>query len=95
VSVLSSFDPATIPLGNLSRFDDPTYTRKLRAAEQLTGPARYSAYATLDAELARDAAPAVTYDYTLSGDFFSARIGCETYQPIYGIDLAALCLKQK
>lgn len=94
-SALNSFDPATIPLGNLSRFDDPTYTRKLRAAERLTGPARYRAYATLDAELTRDAAPAVSYDYTLSGDFFSARIGCEIYQPLYGMDLAALCLRPK
>jgi hypothetical protein len=26
-------------------------------------------------------------------DFFSARIGCEVYQPVYGIDLAALCVR--
>jgi YVTN family beta-propeller protein len=93
-NVLSSFDPATIPLANLSHFDDPAYTRKLRAAERLTGPARYRAYAALDSELAGNAAPAVTYDYTLSGDFFSARMGCETYQPVYGIDLAALCIRR-
>ncbi|HVN12326.1 MAG TPA: hypothetical protein VMT69_09540 [Kineosporiaceae bacterium] len=24
---------------------------------------------------------------------FSARIGCQLYQPMYGIDLAALCLR--
>jgi YVTN family beta-propeller protein len=95
VSVLSSFDPTTIPLANLSRFDDPAYTRKLRAAERLTGAARYRAYATLDAELARDAAPVVAYDYTLSGDLLSARMGCEVYQPVYGLDLAALCLRRK
>jgi YVTN family beta-propeller protein len=94
-SVLGDFDPSQIPLGNFSRFDDPVYTRKLRAAERLTGPARDRAYATLDAELTRDAAPGVTYDYPLSGDFFSARMGCVTYQPLYGMDLAALCLRRK
>jgi hypothetical protein len=28
-----------------------------------------------------------------SRDFFSARSGCQVYQPVYGIDLAALCLR--
>jgi hypothetical protein len=28
-----------------------------------------------------------------SRDFFSARIGCQVYQPVYGMDLAALCLR--
>jgi hypothetical protein len=27
-------------------------------------------------------------------DFFSARMGCESYQPVYGIDLAALCIRR-
>jgi hypothetical protein len=26
-------------------------------------------------------------------DFFSARVGCQIYQPVYGIDLAALCIR--
>jgi hypothetical protein len=80
---------------HFSRFNDPSYTRRLRAAESLTGPQRYRAYAALDAEIAGNAVPAVSYDYELSGDFFSARIGCVTSQPIYGIDLAALCLKKR
>ena len=29
----------------------------------------------------------------LSYDFFSARMGCQVYQPVYGIDIAALCIK--
>jgi len=28
-----------------------------------------------------------------SRDFFSARIGCQLYRPVYGIDLGALCLR--
>jgi hypothetical protein len=29
----------------------------------------------------------------ISQDFFSKRIGCQVYQPVYGMDLAALCIK--
>jgi YVTN family beta-propeller protein len=94
-NVLDSFDPANIPNGNFSRFNDSAFTRKLHVAERLTGAARYHAYAALDAQLTRNAVPFVTYEYTLNGDLFSAHMGCETYQPIYGIDLAALCLKEK
>ena len=31
---------------------------------------------------------------TTASDLFSARIGCQTYQPLYGIDLATLCVRQ-
>ncbi len=93
-SVMSSYDLSTIPLSNFSRLDDPVVTRRLRAAERLTGDARIRAYAQLDAELTRDIVPSVSYDYTENGDLLSARMGCEVYQPIYGMDLAALCLRK-
>jgi YVTN family beta-propeller protein len=89
---------ATIkPTGNsnFSYFDDPTYNHKLAAAARLSGPRRYLAYGKLDAELARDAAPyAALWNYP-ERDFFSARMGCETYQPVYGVDLAALCIRHR
>jgi hypothetical protein len=31
----------------------------------------------------------------LNRDLFSARIGCQIHQPLYGIDLAALCIKRQ
>jgi hypothetical protein len=31
---------------------------------------------------------------TTARDLFSARIGCQTYQPLYGVDLAALCVRR-
>jgi len=79
---------------DLSYFDDPVYNRRLEAAAQLSGPRRYLAYAALDADLTRKAAPAVPLWNFAEQDFFSARIGngCKVYQPIYGVDLAALCL---
>jgi hypothetical protein len=28
-------------------------------------------------------------------DFFSARMGCPVFQPVYGMDLAALCIRKR
>ena len=44
----------------------------------------------LDLDLARNAAPLAAFGNLTSNDFFSARIGCQTYG-VYGMDLAALC----
>ncbi len=77
---------------NYAYFDDPHYNQKLEAAARLAGAKRYQAYAGLDVELARNAAPWVALANTTNRDFFSRRMGCQVYQPIYGIDLAALCI---
>jgi ABC-type transport system substrate-binding protein/class 3 adenylate cyclase len=81
--------------GSFSYFNDPAFNRRLKAAAKLTGPERYRAYGQLDLDLARKAAPIVAYSTIASRDFFSARIGCQIYQPVYGIDLAALCIRPK
>ena len=73
--------------------DDPTYRRRLAAAARRTGPERYLAYARLDADLVRNAAPLVAYGNPSTHELFSARMGCQTYG-FYGIDLAALCIKR-
>jgi ABC-type transport system substrate-binding protein len=93
------FDPAAMLTSILQdpsigpTFDDPGYRRKLAAAARLTGPQRYLTYGQLDLDLARDAAPLVAFDNLTDHDFFSARIGCQTFG-IYGMDLAALCLRR-
>jgi YVTN family beta-propeller protein len=79
--------------GNAAHFDEPVYNHRLRAAASLSGIPRYREYARLDEDLARDAAPLVAYANDTRVDFFSARIGCQTYHPVYGIDLAALCMR--
>ena len=66
--------------------------RALHAAARLDGKKRYLAYAALDAALARKA-PIVSLWNGAEQDFFSARVGCQVYQPIYGIDLGSLCLR--
>ena len=73
-------------------FDDRSYQRRLAAAARLSGPNRYLTYGQLDLDLARNAAPLAAFGNLPSDDFFSARIGCQTYG-IYGMDLAALCIK--
>jgi peptide/nickel transport system substrate-binding protein len=77
---------------NFSYFDDPSWNKKLAAAALTFGKARANAYAALDAGLAK-AAPMVPYAYPGQRDFFSARIGCQTFQAAYGMDLGALCLR--
>jgi ABC-type oligopeptide transport system substrate-binding subunit/DNA-binding SARP family transcriptional activator/streptogramin lyase len=79
---------------NYAHFDDPAYNRRLDAAARLIGPARYTTYANLDNDLAEKAAPMAAIGVWLNRDLLSARIGCPIYQPIYGIDLAALCLRK-
>jgi peptide/nickel transport system substrate-binding protein len=76
----------------LPTFDNASYRRRLAAVDQLTGPRRYLAYGNLAVDLARNAAPIVAWGDAASPDFFSARIGCETYG-FYGVDLGALCVR--
>jgi YVTN family beta-propeller protein len=79
---------------NASYFDDPAFNRELDAAASLSGAKRYREYNRLAFELARDHAPAAAIATTASRDFFSARTGCQVYQPVQGISLAALCLRE-
>jgi ABC-type transport system substrate-binding protein len=79
---------------NLSYFDDKVYNKKLEAAAAMKGKARDAAYASLDAELSRNAAPAVPYAVFNHSAFVASRIGCVEMNPIYGASFGALCLKR-
>jgi len=95
---LQIFDGTTIgsPDGSdISYFDDPAYDRKLHAIERLSGAKRDLAASRLAYRLERDEAPAAAIATGTGEDFFSARIGCQVYQPVYGMDLTALCLRSK
>ena len=81
------------PQQNFAHFHDARYAREYAAATQLPAPARFRAIAALAHELETDAVPAIPYELDVSRSFFSARTGCQVYQPVYGIDLAALCLR--
>ena len=60
---------------------------------KLSGAQRYRAAGRLALELERDSAPVAAIACNTSRDFFSARMGCQVYQPVYGMDLGALCLR--
>jgi YVTN family beta-propeller protein len=89
---LDTFDPATSVL-RFSHFHNPGFDRQVRAAEKLSGPSRYRAFNRLVLWLDRDLAPAAPFATDASRDFFSARIGCQVYQPFFEMDLGALCLR--
>ena len=73
--------------------DVRAYERRLAAAATLSGRRRELAFGQLADDLARKAAPLVVYANTVRRDFFSRRMGCQIYNPLYGIDLAALCIR--
>jgi YVTN family beta-propeller protein len=85
------FDPS-LQLG-LGNFDTPRWEAAIRRARTLSGPRRLAVYGRLDDALARDAAPAVPWQTQVARDLFSTRVGCEVYQPIYGMDLGRLCVR--
>jgi ABC-type oligopeptide transport system substrate-binding subunit len=79
---------------NFSYFDDDAYVRRLARIERLAGVRRVLAYGELDVETARDSAPLIAYANATRLDLFSERVGCQAYNPAYGMSLAALCLRK-
>ena len=55
---------------------------------------RFPAAWFLESIPTRTAAPLVAIANLTTRDFFSARVGCQLYQPVYGVDLAALCARR-
>jgi hypothetical protein len=62
-------------------------------ASRLFGRARDRAYTLLDRDLMAQVAPIAPYIASNARVFVSSRVGCFTYQSVYGTDLASLCLK--
>ena len=78
---------------NVSYFNDPAYNAKMEAASRLSGAARYTAYGNVDVDIMKNAAPWAPRSNFNSRTLLSKRVGCYTYNGIYGTDLAAVCLK--
>jgi peptide/nickel transport system substrate-binding protein len=78
---------------NYGSFNDATFNQRMDDASALQPPARYSAYAALDHDLMADAAPWGPWGNINSRDFFSARVGGQAFNPLFGMDLAALRLR--
>jgi ABC-type oligopeptide transport system substrate-binding subunit len=77
---------------NLSYFNEPAWNKRMADAAKLAGQARYGAYANLDRDLMKVAAPVAPYIDTNARLFVSKRVGCFVYSQVYGTDLGAACL---
>jgi ABC-type transport system substrate-binding protein len=73
---------------------DPGVNEAIADADSLTGDARLNAYARLDRHLAENIVPALPFASGTTTHFLSARMGCPVLHPVYGLDLAALCVRQ-
>jgi len=81
---------------NLSYFDDPEFNRKMLAAARQVGPARREAYAALDADIMKNAAPWAVTTVPNNRFVFSGRVAPRSlvYQGAYqNWSLPALALK--
>ena len=77
---------------NISYFASPSVNRAIDAAQELFGVARDRAYGRLGIQVARSDAPLAAYAVLNARVFVSTRVGCITYQPVYGLDLAGACV---
>ncbi len=92
--LFSDIEGSTRLLQQLRDPYDDVLSTQLKAAAELSGAMRYRAYSQLALELERDGAPAAAIATNASREFFWARTGCQVYQPLYGMDIAALCLRR-
>jgi len=78
---------------NFAYFDDPTYNRRLAAANRLVGPERFRAFSRLDAEIMRKQAPWAPLFEGANTLLLSKRVGCLKLHPVFVRDLAAMCVR--
>ena len=78
---------------NIAYFNVPKYNKAMLAASRLVGNARNQAYGALDVDITKNAAPWASYRNASNRDYVSARTGCYTFNPVFQIDLAAICIK--
>src|SRR5262249_20943628 len=78
--------------GDTAYFDEGSFNRKLDAATQLAGAARYRALGGLDVEIMRDAAPYAPYESPVGIIFVSSQVGCVVRHPYFLRDYGAFCV---
>jgi ABC-type transport system substrate-binding protein len=78
---------------NLAYFNDPTFNKQMAQAALLSGAARYKAYGNLDVNISKNNPAWASRANSNNRILVSNRVGCFTYNNIYGPDLAGLCIK--
>lgn len=76
----------------------PAWLRAALAAQRVTGPARAPTFWALDSKLSRVDVPAAVFASVLGRPvFFSERVGCQRFLPLYdGLpDLTSLCIRKE
>jgi ABC-type oligopeptide transport system substrate-binding subunit len=86
------FDAQSVGGTNLAHFDEGLYLERMRRADRLRGASRVAAYAALDLQLGRDAAPAVPMGVLNEATLVSGRVGCLLLRP--SLVLTTVCLKR-
>ena len=77
---------------NFSYFDNKSYNDQMDAARPR--PARSGqAYGDIATSMKTDQAPWAAWSNQTNYDFFSSKIGCQLWEPSYGMDIAALCVR--
>src|SRR4051812_18611752 len=78
---------------NVAYFNSPAYNAQMRSAALLSGSKRYSAYSTLEVSMIKNTPPWAARSNFNDRVLVSKRVGCFTFNPIYSVDLAAVCIK--
>jgi len=79
---------------NNSYFNNTILNNRMTAAGRISNlPKRYAAWALLDRDIMKNQAPMAPLFFRTTREFTSKRIGCWSYQPIYGsMNLNAVCI---
>lgn len=78
---------------NVAYFNDPVFNKRMKQAALLTGSSRFSTYGQLDVDIFKDAAPWAAINNFNDRILVSSRVGCFTFNNVFSVDLAAICLK--
>jgi peptide/nickel transport system substrate-binding protein len=79
---------------NTSYFNNASLNKRMQAAGRISNLSkRYPAWALIDRDVMKNQAPLAPLFFRTTREFTSKRIGCWSYQPIYGsMNLNAVCI---
>jgi ABC-type transport system substrate-binding protein len=90
-----AYAPYPDPVATLRAALGRAFRRQLDHVARLDRAHRLVAAERLELRLLKGQAPVAPFGNPTIPEFFSARVGCKTFQPLFfGVDLASLCLQQ-